>query len=1062
MHRFKQVPLAVALGSLFFSGAIVSNMALADATPQGLPFAQDWSNTSLITANDDWSGVPGVMGYRGDTLTAATGANPQTILADGTGVLDVNANQTNAITFNTGGVAEFELAGSSLSDSTIALTGSGTADAPFILLHLNTTGWQTIQVGYLLRDLDGSADNAVQQVALQYRIGASDDFVDVPAAYVADATSANQATQTTPVNVTLPTAADNQPLLQLRVITTNAVGNDEWVGIDNLSVTGTPGGGVVNQPVVATCPAGLSVEAAGAGSVMLVASDVDSVVNSATISGGALAGISLGGFSAATAEGGSASVSLDVSGLAAGSYQVQITFGNNEAQTATCTVMVSASGLTRIPAIQGAGSASPLAGQTVTTEGVVTKLNNNGFYLQDATGDGDAATSDGVFVFTSPAPTVSVGDHVRLTAKVVEFNTGAASNAMTLANPLTELTAVTGLSVLASGIAIAPMPLVFPEAADGDLERVEGMLVEIATPLTASQNYFQGRYGQVTLSAEGRLIKPTNLHPAGTAEALAMAADNARRRIILDDGTSVQNVNPTAYIGDDTTLRAGDTLPGLVGVIDYGLATSSNTGMGDYRIHPVGPLNFTRANPRTAAPDAVGGNVRVASFNVLNYFTTFIDGTTADGQSGQGCTLGGAVSASNCRGASNAAEFARQRAKIVAAIAAINADAVGLMEIENNGNVAVSNLVTALNAVMGAGTYASVDMPEGGTGTDAIRQAMLYKPAKLSLVGSARSDANPIHNRPPLAQGFEAANGERFSLIVNHLKSKGSCPADSSDVNADQGDAQGCWNALRVEQAQAMRSFVSGIQGEVDGDVLVMGDLNAYGREAPVMDLLDNGFVDQVSRFDAAGYSYVFDGEAGYLDHALATASLSSQIAGTRHWHINADEPAIIDYNTEFKQPACATCGPDYFSPTAYRSSDHDPVVVGISLLKTLTGTNGRDVLVGTPGDDVISGGIGADTLTTGNGNDVIVYASMRDAGDSVTDFAPGMDRLDLSALLTSLGINQATAFANGHVRVVTLSGGVSVQIDADGAAGSAAYRPLVTLKGLSVTAMDPVRDLGV
>ncbi|OYW36213.1 MAG: hypothetical protein B7Z35_13305 [Hydrogenophilales bacterium 12-61-10] len=1055
MHRFKRVPLSVALGSLFLSGALVANAAWADATPQGLPYAQDWSNTSLIAANDDWSGVPGVMGYRGDALTGATNTNPQTILADGTGVPDINANQTAPNSFNTGGVAEFELA-----DPSIALTGSGTADAPFILLNLNTSGWQAIQVGYLLRDLDGSADNAVQQVALQYRVGTSGDFTDVPAAYVADATTANQATQTTPVSVTLPAAAANQPLLQLRVITSNAGGSDEWVGIDNLSVTGTPDGGVVNLPIVATCPAGLSVVAAGAGSVMLAAQDADSVVNSATISGGALAGISLGSFSAATADGESASVSLDVSGLAAGSYPVQISFGNNEAQTTTCTVTVTASGVSRIPAIQGSGSVSPLAGQTVTTEGVVTRLNNNGFYLQDETGDGNAATSDGVFVFTSSAPTVSVGDRVRLTAKVVEYNTGAASNAMTLANPLTQLTTVTGLSVLASGLSIAPTPVAFPEAVEGDLERVEGMLVEIATPLTVSQNYFQGRYGQVTLAAEGRLVKPTNLYPAGSVDAQNMAADNARRRIILDDGTSLQNANPTAYIGDDNTLRAGDTLPGLVGVIDYGLATSSNTGIADYRIHPVAPVNFSRANPRSAAPDPVGGNVRVASFNVLNYFTTFIDGTTADGQSGQGCTLGGAVSASNCRGANNDPEFARQRDKIVAAIAAIDADAVGLMEIENNGNVAVNNLVAALNSVMGAGTYASTDLPLGGTGTDAIRQALIYKPAKLTPVGSAQSDTDAIHSRPPLAQVFAAANGERFSLVVNHFKSKGSCPA--SGVNTDQGDGQGCWNALRVEQAQALRSFIGGIQSSVDGDMLVIGDLNAYGREAPVLDLIDNGFVDQVSRFDPAGYSYVFDGEAGYLDHALASASLNSQIVGTRHWHINADEPAIIDYNTEFKQPACATCGPDYYSATAYRSSDHDPVVVGLSLLKSLTGTNGRDVISGTPGDDVIRGGIGADTISSGAGNDVIVYASMRDAGDSVTDFAPGVDRLDLSALLTSLGINQAMGLANGHVRVVAVSGGASVQIDADGAAGSAAFRPLLTLKGVSAAAIDPARDLGL
>lgn len=1059
MHRFKRVPLSVVLGSLFLSGALVSNAALADLTPQLLPYAQDWSNTSLITTNDDWSGVPGVMGYRGDGLTGATGTNPQTILADGTGVPDVNANQTAPNTFNTGGVAEFELA-----DPSIALTGSGTADAPFILLSLNTSGWQAIQVDYLLRDLDGSADNAVQQVALQYRVGASGDFTDVPAAYVADATSGpNLATQTTPVSVVLPAAADNQPLLQLRVITSNAVGNDEWVGVDNISVTGTPSGGVVNLPIVTSCPAGLSVMAAGTGSVMLTASDADSVVNSASISAGALAGISLGSFSAATADGDVASVSLDVSGLAAGSYPVQISFGNNEAQTATCTVTVTASGLTRIPAIQGSGSTSPLAGQIVTTEGVITKLNNNGFYLQDETGDNDPATSDGVFVFTGTTPTtVSVGDRVRLTASVVEFNTGAASNAMTLANPLTELTNVSGLAVLASGIAIAPTPIVFPEATEGDLERVEGMLVEITTPLTVSQNYFQGRYGQVTLAAEGRLIKPTNLYPAGSVDAQNLADDNARRRIILDDGTSLQNPNPTPYIGDDNTLRAGDTLPGLIGVIDYGLATSSNTGLADYRIHPVGAVNFTRANPRTATPPAVGGNVRVASFNVLNYFTTFINGTTADGQSGQGCALGGAVSGSNCRGANNVLEFTRQRDKIVAAMTEIDADAVGLIEIENNGEIAVGNLVAALNTAMGAGTYASVGMPAGGSGTDAIRMAMIYKPAKLALVGGAQSDTAAIHNRPPLAQTFAALNGEQFALIVNHFKSKGSCPSGSG-ADADQGDGQGCWNDLRVQQAQALHGFAASVGAGSDSRVLIMGDLNAYGREEPVIELLNNGYADQVSRFNGnAGYSYVFDGEAGYLDHALATPNLASLISGTAGWNINADEPAIIDYNTEFKQPACPTCGPDYYTPTAYRSSDHDPVVVGLSLLKLLTGTAGRDVISGTPGDDVISGGIGADTISSGAGNDVIVYGSMRDAGDSITDFAPGLDRLDLSGLLASLGINQATAFANGHVRVVDIGGGASVQIDADGAAGAATFRPLATLRGVSAAAIDPARDLGL
>jgi predicted extracellular nuclease len=150
----------------------------------------------------------------------------------------------------------------------------------------------------------------------------------------------------------------------------------------------------------------------------------------------------------------------------------------------------------------------------------------------------------------------------------------------------------------------------------------------------------------------------------------------------------------------DNTLRAGDTTASVTGVVDYGLATSSNTGAGDYKVQVLEPVIFSRDNARTEAP-ARWGNLKVASFNVLNFFTTFTDGSTADGQSGQGCSLDGSVSASNCRGASNIAEFTRQRDKIVAAIAAIDADALGLMEMQNNGATAVQNLVDALNAKVG-------------------------------------------------------------------------------------------------------------------------------------------------------------------------------------------------------------------------------------------------------------------------------------------------------------------------------------------------------------------------
>lgn len=212
-----------------------STTAVANNTPQTLPFSQDWSNAGLLTVNDDWSAVPGIIGYRGDDIITTTGVDAQTVLADGTAVVDVNVNQTNPNTFATGGVTEF-----ALTNPTIALSGSGTADAPFLLLHLDTTGQQTIHVAYTVRDLETGADDAVQQLALQYRIGNSGNFTNIPSAYIADATVPNAAAADTLRDVVLPAAANNQALVQVRFITTNAVGNDENIGIDDISVTGSP------------------------------------------------------------------------------------------------------------------------------------------------------------------------------------------------------------------------------------------------------------------------------------------------------------------------------------------------------------------------------------------------------------------------------------------------------------------------------------------------------------------------------------------------------------------------------------------------------------------------------------------------------------------------------------------------------------------------------------------------------------------------------------------------------------------------------------------------------
>jgi DNA/RNA endonuclease G (NUC1) len=225
---------ALAISAILIFQQLPLIIVQANSLAQTLPFSQNWTNIGLITADDNWDNVPGIIGYRGDGLTGATAVNPQIVVAE-SAVVDVNANQTAPNTFGTGGVSEFHIP-----NPVVALQGSGTARAPYIQLHLNTIGQSNINVSYNLRDIDGSVDNAVQPVALQFRVGSSGNFTNVPAGFVADATTGpNLATQVTPVSVTLPPAAENQPLLQVRIITTDAAGVDEWVGIDDITVTGS-------------------------------------------------------------------------------------------------------------------------------------------------------------------------------------------------------------------------------------------------------------------------------------------------------------------------------------------------------------------------------------------------------------------------------------------------------------------------------------------------------------------------------------------------------------------------------------------------------------------------------------------------------------------------------------------------------------------------------------------------------------------------------------------------------------------------------------------------------
>jgi predicted extracellular nuclease len=396
--------------------------------------------------------------------------------------------------------------------------------------------------------------------------------------------------------------------------------------------------------------------------------------------------------------------------------------------------------------------------------------------------------------------------------------------------------------------------------------------------------------------------------------------------VVLDDG--IFTVPPhIPYLAADKTVRAGDTVTDLVGVLDFG---AIGGGGGWYKLQPLVPPVFSRTNAREDAPTVAAGNVRVASANVLNFFTTFTDGTDAWGRTGQGCTIGSsAPSKSNCRGADNMTEFVRQRDKIVDELKAMNADAVGLMEIQNNGDITVSYLVDALNQAIGSTTYAYVAKP-AATGTDAIRVAMIYKPAVLTPVGGALSDGDAVNNRPPMAQTFKVnANGAKFSLIVNHLKSKGGCGGAGAG-DTDSGDGQGCWNATRIQQAKRLFTYFipTVVAAAGDPDVLAVGDFNSYGHEDPIAYLTDNGMVNELERFvrpNGIPYSYVFDGQSGYLDHALASSALNPQVAGVTEWHNNADEPDAIDYNL-------GDTADDPYVNNPFRASDHDPVVVSLNL----------------------------------------------------------------------------------------------------------------------------------
>ncbi|WP_413451943.1 ExeM/NucH family extracellular endonuclease [Georgenia phoenicis] len=599
-----------------------------------------------------------------------------------------------------------------------------------------------------------------------------------------------------------------------------------------------------------------------------------------------------------------------------------------------------------IAEIQGSGDTTPYDGLPVTTRGVVTAVypegGFNGFYIQTAGTGADLenhSASHGIFVY-DPARVVEaqVGTLVEVTGTAGEYF------------DLTQLTDVTWTVLGEPAEAPKPAAIAFP-ATDEERERYEGMLVEPQGGYVVTDTYSTNRYGSVGLaSGEELLRQPTDVGRPGSPEAQAAVADRDARAVTLDDGSSWDYTDfdngahetPLPYLSTESPVRVGAAVTFSEPVIlDYRFQwnfqpTTQVTGANDES-----PATFE--NTRTAAPEAVGGDTTIASFNVLNYFTTL--GTDVACNSTYDDREGNPVTNNRCdpRGAYDAENFERQQAKIVAALTALDADVVALEEIENSRqfndagdrDVALGRLVDALNAEAGAPVWAFVPSPSTvPEDEDVIRNAFIYQRDAVTPVGESRIlDVPAFDNaREPLAQHFAPVDGEgevvegaeTFVAITNHFKSKGSGEGE----DADQGDGQGASNHSRVLQAQALAAFADELVTELGTEnVFLLGDFNSYTQEDPMHVLYDAGYIN-IAQERTEESTYLFDGLVGSLDHVLGNEAAEGLVTGADIWNINAYEAIALEYSRRNYNVT------DLYDESPYRSSDHDPVIVGLDLVQ--------------------------------------------------------------------------------------------------------------------------------
>jgi uncharacterized protein len=966
----------------------------ADATAQTLPFSQDWTNTSLIglatdsagtlNAAENWTAVPGIVGYRGDALTSATGTNPQTILADGTGTpVQVLSNLTSA-TLATGGIGEFD----GIANPTVAFQGSGTARAPFLLVSITTTGKSNIGVAYNLRDIDGTADNAVQPVALQYRVGQSGSFTNVPSGFVADAsTGPNLATLVTPVAVTLPSAADNQPLVQLRIITSDAVGSDEWIGIDDIAISG---GSFVPSP---TNPSGVGLASpagvpAGGSTVLTVqvtlgtnpASTGAGVFVDATTIGGASQQVLFddGLNGDATAGDGIFSWRAPVPPAApTGPRSLPYTVTDAQTRSSSGSILLSITGPPQPPApistIQGPGATSPFVDQLITVEGIVTARRSNGFFMQtpDGEDDGDPATSEGLFVFTSSAPDVSVavGSRVNVKGKVQEFIPSQDVNSP----PATELI-TPSIVVLSLGNPL-PAPVVItaadtnpldPVATLVRLEQLEGMRVQVnsldvvaptsgtineANALSVSDGVFYGVISGVARPFREPGVQVPDPLPAGAPPNVPRFDANPERLRVDSDG------QPGASKID---VAAGQVVTNLVGPLDYSFRT--------YTILP--DLLTPPAVSGTVLPTPVAGALpdefTIGSQNFERFFDTINDPGVSD------------VALTP-----DAFKNRLNKASLTIRLILRSPDILGVVEIENLN--ALQQLADKVNSdVVALGDPNPLYVPYLVEGNDigGIDVGFLVKSTRVNVIdvtqaGKDDTFVNPndgmssiLNDRPPLILRATILNpaGPDFpvTVIANHLRSLSGVddPLDGNRIRFK-----------RRAQAEFLANLVQARQLADPGEhIVLVGDFNAFGfndgyvdsmgiiRGSPSpadeallssADLVNPDLIDLIDELPAdQRYSYSFDGNAQVLDHILTTQNLLPRIDGLAMARSNGDFPESL--RNDANSPVRLTDHDGlvaYFnlpappSTTTVVSSSTNPAAVGDTVVFTATVSSGTTTI---------------------------------------------------------------------------------------------------------------------